>query len=171
MFAVFTAHDSNSLCILFSEEYQIKISSTAFPLRLLNMDKNGELPKEAAPPYPGPPVNYGGVDMGIHPGYPSAQYPPTAGFPAYPGPAPQSGQPAMYQGPSPGVNPGVIPVATSDPFIRQGPAHSRNPPLRLVERRKKHNHAYRVHNYPSCAQLHLIWLRKGKKKQTCNTGT
>ncbi|XP_017572503.1 lipopolysaccharide-induced tumor necrosis factor-alpha factor homolog isoform X1 [Pygocentrus nattereri] len=130
MFAVFTAHDSNSLCILFSEEYQIKISSTAFPLRLLNMDKNGELPKEAAPPYPGPPVNYGGVDMGIHPGYPSAQYPPTAGFPAYPGPAPQSGQPAMYQGPSPGVNPGVIPVATTVtvvnlPNLRDVPGQSR----------------------------------------------
>lgn len=53
-------------------------------------------PKEAAPPYPGPPANYGGVAMGSQPGYPPAQYPPPTGFPAYP--AAQPGQPAPYQG-------------------------------------------------------------------------
>ncbi|XP_036446051.1 lipopolysaccharide-induced tumor necrosis factor-alpha factor homolog [Colossoma macropomum] len=118
-------------CSLRNTRSNSAISSTAFPLRPLNMDKSGELPKEPAPPYPGPPANYGGLNMGPHPGYSPAQYPPTAGFTAYPGPASQPGQPAMYQGPSPGVNPGDIPVATTvttvvmPPNLRDVPGQTR----------------------------------------------
>ncbi|XP_066537145.1 lipopolysaccharide-induced tumor necrosis factor-alpha factor homolog [Hoplias malabaricus] len=71
------------------------------------MDKGGEPPNEAAPPYPGPPANYGGVNMGSQPGYP-----PNAGFQPYPGP-PQPGMPAGYQGPPPVVYPGQVPAATT----------------------------------------------------------
>ncbi|KAI4876904.1 hypothetical protein NFI96_030214, partial [Prochilodus magdalenae] len=75
----------------------LRNNRSKFSPRVMNMDKGAELPKEAAPPYPGPPANYGGPNMGAQP-YPPAQYPPTAGFPAYPTPTSQPGQPAVYQG-------------------------------------------------------------------------
>ena len=62
-------------------------------LTTIKMEK-GYAPDEAAPPYPGPPVNYGGMAPGPHPGmYPQPGYPPA------PGPPPQPGfQPGPYQG-------------------------------------------------------------------------
>ncbi|KAL0993409.1 hypothetical protein UPYG_G00107430 [Umbra pygmaea] len=56
--------------------------------------EKGDIMNDAAPPYPGPPVNYGGV------------YPTAPGFPASCGPPQPGFQPGAYQaGPQPGVYP------------------------------------------------------------------
>ncbi|KAM6957777.1 lipopolysaccharide-induced tumor necrosis factor-alpha factor homolog [Aplochiton taeniatus] len=64
--------------------------------------EKGYPPQEASPPYPGPPLNYGGVAPTLSPGmHPQPVFPAAAGQPQQPG-----YQPGAYQGgPSPGVYP------------------------------------------------------------------
>ncbi|XP_051573099.1 lipopolysaccharide-induced tumor necrosis factor-alpha factor homolog isoform X2 [Myxocyprinus asiaticus] len=85
---------------------------------------------EAAPPYPGHPLDYGGTEVTHQPGYHSSPHPTiNVGYTAYPEPGLKAGvnnpnfqagpNPGMYPpGPNPGMylpgpNPGMYPQATN----------------------------------------------------------
>ncbi|XP_030646722.1 cell death-inducing p53-target protein 1 homolog [Chanos chanos] len=61
--------------------------------------EKGPGPQDMAPPYPGPPGNYGGMNVAPQPGFQAPPYPAQSGYPAQPGVQPVPGvYPAPYQG-------------------------------------------------------------------------
>ncbi|XP_056144257.1 cell death-inducing p53-target protein 1 homolog isoform X4 [Lampris incognitus] len=78
--------------------------------------EKGYQPQESAPPYPGPPVSYGGAAVGPQPGFS-----PQPGFPASPGAPPHVG----YQGApaAPGHTTTVTQMVVS-PLLRDVPGQT-----------------------------------------------
>ncbi|XP_056144256.1 cell death-inducing p53-target protein 1-like isoform X3 [Lampris incognitus] len=86
--------------------------------------EKGYQPQESAPPYPGPPVSYGGAAVGPQPGFS-----PQPGFPASPGAPPHvgyQGDPCVYPPPAPAA-PGHTTTVTQmvvSPLLRDVPGQT-----------------------------------------------